>query len=65
MAIIEKERPDLFVDALQDEVASTAQVLKKRKEIVPEAPDLKLLEHTVRRGQTMNGIARRYGVDLS
>ncbi|WPP50128.1 lytic transglycosylase domain-containing protein [Catalinimonas niigatensis] len=65
MAIIEEKKPDLFSHRLQNEVASTAQVLKKRKEIVPEATDLKLLEHTVRRGQTMNGIAKRYGVDLS
>ncbi|MDF9798456.1 membrane-bound lytic murein transglycosylase D [Catalinimonas alkaloidigena] len=46
---------------LKDEVRSSAQVLR---EVVPASDKLKLLEHKVVRGQTMDGISKRYGVSL-
>lgn len=63
-ALLEEKRADLLTQDLRYEVAKTAQVLKERKEIVPENTDLNLLEHRIRRGQTMNGIAKKYGVSL-
>ncbi len=63
-AIFQENRSDLLLEDLPEEVAATAQVLKKRKEIVPLDTDLRLVEHKVLRGQTMDGIARRYRVNI-
>ncbi|WKN29861.1 transglycosylase SLT domain-containing protein [Porifericola rhodea] len=65
IAAFESEYQSLIAGYVSDdEIATTAQVLKQRKEIVPNAPDLKLIEHKVKRGQTMIGIAARYGVSI-
>lgn len=60
--IIEEKMPNILSHTLQEEIDNTAQVLEKKEEIVPESPDLKLHEHRVSRGQTIDGIAKTYGV---
>lgn len=62
MATFEEKKESLTASyPVEDEVKRTAQVLR---EVVPQSSGLKLHEHKVVRGQTMNGISKRYGVSL-
>lgn len=64
IALFEEERADVLNNERVAQVAKTAQVLTKRKDVVPDDNDLKLIEHRVRSGQTIGGISDRYGVDI-
>jgi membrane-bound lytic murein transglycosylase D len=64
IASFEEKRADLLNSARQEVVASSAQVMTKVQEIVPENDDMKLIEHRVRRGQTIGGISDRYDVSI-
>ena len=64
VAAFEEKRSALLRSDRQEQVENTAQVLTKKEDFVPENENLKLIEHRVRRGQTIGGISDRYNVEI-
>lgn len=64
IALFEKEKSGALLNERVAQAKKTAQVLNKKEDVVPDNEDLKLIEHRVRRGQTIGGISDRYGVDI-
>jgi membrane-bound lytic murein transglycosylase D len=64
IARFEEKKAEALKNKRVAQVEKTAQVLTKKVDVVPDNDDLKLIEHRVRRGQTIGGISDRYGVDI-
>ncbi len=64
IATFEEQRAYLLHNDHISQVKETAQVLTKKKDMVPEDSGLKLIEHRVRRGQTIGEVSDRYGVTI-
>lgn len=65
IATFEKMRADLLKEnSINHEVSTTAQVIKGREPVVPQADHLVQITHTIKSGNTLDEISRHYGCSV-